>query len=556
MGSKHFSCAQKWLLVSGLLFIFSVLVHPPAFSAACWLDHFEGTPGVQPSGWEDETNNADFNAEIAYATANSLATISRTSDDTWGKVLSQNHTVDVSLYPMLGIHIAGLSGAVSWRVGIQETEGSWQHWFLQDSSIDTGTFTYDIAAVTGWIGVHNFKVEIIVEGAGGEAIEVDYVEIYGAGPSPTATGTPTPIPTNTFTDTPTPTPTIEGVAWLEGFDGAPGLQPAGWEDETDDNGFNAEIAYAATASRAVVSRTGEDTWGKVLSPGQNVDVSAYPYLEINIAALSAAVSWKLGIQETEGSWQHWTLQESSLSTGTFVYDLGAATGWGGTHNFKVEIIVEGAAGENIELEYLQIISMPPTPTPTPSPVYTDTHTPSLTPTEIIRLGWQEHFDGVSGQQPAGWEDETDDSGFNAEIAYAATASWAVVSRNNDDTWGKVLSPGQNLDVTVYPYLKIYIPALSAAVSWKLGIQETEGSWQHWTLQDSSIDTGTFTYDIAAVTGWSGTRNFKIEIIVEGASGENISVDNLEVYGIGPEPTATATLTDTPTPIPTNTYTDT
>ncbi|MBN1596380.1 T9SS type A sorting domain-containing protein, partial [candidate division FCPU426 bacterium] len=81
------------------------------------------------------------------------------------------------------------------------------------------------------------------------------------------------------------------------------------------------------------------------------------------------------------SWQHWTLQESSLSTGTFVYDLGAATGWSGGHSFKVEFIVEGGSGEYIEVEYAKIVSVLPTPTYTTTPVYTDTPIATYTPGE-------------------------------------------------------------------------------------------------------------------------------------------------------------------------------
>jgi hypothetical protein len=540
-----------------------------------WQEHFIGTAGVQPTGWEDETDDGTMNAEIAYSATASLANISRTSDSTWGKVLSSQQTVDLNMYPMISITVANVSSGATWKMGIQETEGIWQYWDVSPSSDATGTVAYDYSAVTGWTGEHNFKVVIIVEGPGGENIDVDAVEIYAVGPLPTVTNTPTPsdtptpedtatmTPTETPipTDTPTSTPTVEGVVYLDNFDGPAGVQPAGWQDETDNAAFDAEIVYAAIPSVATIARNADSTWGKVLSPNQVIDLSAYPMVKLSVTGVSAGVNYSIGIQETEGSYLHYSLASASTATGVFEFDIAAATGWSGSHSFQVEIIVGGAEGESIDLDYLMLKEKDPTPTPTftftPTLTFTPTFTFTPTPTATIEgVAYIEVFDGTTGVQPAGWVDETDNAAFNAEITYSTTASWATVSRNADDTWGKVLSPNQVIDLTAYPFLEINVPAVSAGANYSIGIQETEGSYLQYSLLSAATDAGIYYFDIATATGWSGAHSFQVEIIVGGANGEYIEVDYVTIITTEPTPTPSATPEDTATFTVTETPEDT
>ncbi len=145
--------------------------------------------------------------------------------------------------------------------------------------------------------------------------------------------------------------------------------------------------------------------------------------------------------------------------------------------------------------------------------------------------WQDDFIGTAGDQPPGWDDETDNNAFNAEIAYSSTTSWAAVTRTADaEVWGKVLSPTQTVDVAAYPMVEIVVTGISASTSWKLGIQEQEGIYSHWDLSGSQTGTGTFPYNYSTTTGWSsGTHVFSVEITVEGSGGTYIEADSVRIY---------------------------
>lgn len=385
-----------------------------------WRDEF--TP---PSAlWQDVTDNISFAADL-WSGGLSLGSIAY-----WGKVLSPTMHCDVSLYRKVSIKIDGLAQNPTWKLGIQEIGGSWNYWDCNNSSSETGVFTFDIPSITGWSGVHDFYVQLTIEGQY-TAIYVDWVRIFSDLMTPTVTITPTESDTSTETPTITPTPSITptitptptmtptvtptevpGEAWREDFVGPALNQPAGWLDESEDAGFNAQIAYSYANSLASVTRTAESNWGKVLSQVITCDVSIYSYVELDVTSVLPDTTWKVGIQEEGGAWQYWDLNASQSQTGRFAYDLAAVTGWSGTRSFHVQIVAEGLGGSGLELDWVRVCrgsvvgstvgkldvpyTLTPTPTPTPSqtPVQdtptpiVNTSTPTPTPTTTPWLAGQ------------------------------------------------------------------------------------------------------------------------------------------------------------------------
>lgn len=212
--------------------------------------------------------------------------------------------------------------------------------------------------------------------------------LWAASPTdtPTLTVTSTVTPTATSTPTPTRTSTPTYEFWRDDFDaGAPGAQPVGWQDESDDPAFNAQIAFSYQASHAAVTRTAESTWGKVLSPLITCTAMTYSHVEICVTSLSPSMTWKVGIQEINGAWQYRDLTPSMGETGTFIYNYAAIMGWSGPHSFRVQLTAEGGAGTYFVVDYITVRMAPPTPTPTITitftPTFTSTATPTLTFTE-------------------------------------------------------------------------------------------------------------------------------------------------------------------------------
>ncbi len=368
------------------------------------MDNFDNPGSGQPVGWMDERNDASFNAQINNS--GDLAIITKNQSATWGKVLSPIIHTDVSTYKYVEINVAGIhyQGAM-WKVGIQEVNGAWQFWDLNSSSNQTGTFSFDLASVTGWSGEHDFRVQLTTEGYG--TYSVDWVRIYREGSGSltvTRTATLTPTITPTYTWTPTPAPTPQADAWVDEFNGIQGTKPEGWADEGNDVNYNAWIGYLAGGTGVVVSRTAEDVWGKVLSPVITCDVDTFGQVQVGYLGGSGSSTWKIGIQEVGGAWQYWDIgpsRDCSVPALTFEFDLKGSTGWSGIHQFQVQITIEGAAGKYSQLDWIRVcrpdtvhgasangsgsgmkimsIAGTSTVTPTVSPTETPTITMTATP---------------------------------------------------------------------------------------------------------------------------------------------------------------------------------
>ncbi|MCD4812678.1 T9SS type A sorting domain-containing protein [bacterium] len=168
-----------------------------------WRDDFEyGLPGAQPPGWRDDTVFPNYNADIAYTEQFSIAAVSRTADSTWGKVESPEIYCNTSVYSHVEVRVIFVSPSTAWKIGIQEINGAWQYRDLCSSQSNTGIFVFNYATVMGWTGMHQYYIQLTVEGLPGTAFEVDFVAIREPPP------TPTPTVTLTFTNTATPSVTV------------------------------------------------------------------------------------------------------------------------------------------------------------------------------------------------------------------------------------------------------------------------------------------------------------------------------------------------------------
>ncbi len=379
-------------------------ITPTPLPVEGWMDHFDNPGSGQSANWLDERNDAAFNAQINNDGDQGIVTKNQSAP--WGKVLSPVLHLDVSTYKYVEVNVTGIhyQGAM-WKVGIQEVNGAWQYWNLNSSSNQTGIFSFDLAAVTGWSGMHDFRVQLTTEGYG--TYSVDWVRVYRAGSgSPTvtrtATWTPTMTPTPEWTATPTATPQAD--AWVDEFNGTPGVKPTGWMDEGDDAAFNAHLRYAGDGSYIRLSRSAEDTWGKVLSPVITCDVDTFSAVQLGYRYGLGSTTWKVGVQEVGGAWQYWDLCNSyggSAPALTFEFNLKEKTGWSGTHSFRVQLVIEGASDRWVEMNWIRVCrpgtvhgasagsgigikamaSSPTyttTPTPSPTPTITATNTPEAT----------------------------------------------------------------------------------------------------------------------------------------------------------------------------------
>jgi hypothetical protein len=149
---------------------------------------FAGTGTIKPWNWIDAQDDPSYNARI-YTNANyQSANIIRVNGNTWGKVSTfpiayantTNATVKVRIF------VPSHSSSVTWKIVIQENGGQWRNWVLQNSTGYTGYRDYDFSAILAAVnaGSKSFCINLVVEGALSQYIEVAELYVYVASAAP------------------------------------------------------------------------------------------------------------------------------------------------------------------------------------------------------------------------------------------------------------------------------------------------------------------------------------------------------------------------------------
>jgi hypothetical protein len=337
-------------------------------------------PGQLPPGWTDATLDGTCNAYLKYTAADGLASLASVPAAGWGKGLSPYQGVDLSQNHLVEVVVNSVPGGFA-KFGVYSRDGGWSEHVLSSCISSPGTYTVDISDA-GWSGVKNLGVELIAEmddnghtGNSGTAI-FDSVRIRSGNPAPTG--------------------------WVDDFLGAVGSKPLSWRDDTTDAGFGATLV--GNGGQATLTRTNSNTWGKALSPAWPAcNVSTYPLVEVSVTSVTAGATWKIGIQDISTS-QYWDLTTSQSGTGVFQFNYAAVTGWSGLHNFMVQLVVEGAVGQSVKVDWVRIgqsgsvhgasasgtgagktvyCHTSPTATPTPTAWPTQTSTPTAVPKVVF-----------------------------------------------------------------------------------------------------------------------------------------------------------------------------
>lgn len=267
----------------------------------------------QPRGWWDERDDAAHNAEINI-NAKGVAKITKVSDDVWGKVLSEQLTMNLNEADTLRIVIGRVDKNTGFKVMLQQPDQ--EEVQISERGDGAGIHNYDIKAKTGWSGVKTFSVVLVVE-----------TKINGAG---------------TTVDEIWILPALSHDVYVEDFE-EPAGQPGGWWDTTNDKGNNAQITGDGLGAAKFV-KAGADVWGKVLSDRLTMDMDVYSTLSVVITQVDANTGYKVMVQET-GSPAPIQLSKREQGAGVYVYDLAEKTGWTGEKTFSIMLVVEARSNK-------------------------------------------------------------------------------------------------------------------------------------------------------------------------------------------------------------------
>ncbi len=258
-----------------------------------------GTPTIKPWYWTDAQDVPGYNASIRTIANGQSAYIKRVNEGTWGKVATfpiafantVNATVKVRLL------VPSHSESVAWKLVVQEQGGQWRNWVLRDSSGDTGYVESDLTSILAEVnsGSGSFTLEIVVEGAEDQYIEVAELYVYNAC---------VPLPTAT-----------EIHYWEEYFSYYIANQghTAGWFDETTNPGFHAIIENVEHRKGHI---HGDPVLGgKVMSPVIPWNTEHCRRVQIGVADPNACFT--VWIQEQTGQYRQWQVPVFYVTGGNY-----------------------------------------------------------------------------------------------------------------------------------------------------------------------------------------------------------------------------------------------
>lgn len=309
------------------------------------------------------------------------------------------------------------------------------------------------------------------------------------------------------------------------FGGYPNYKPWNWFDADDNPAFNATIRTNSNGQSANITRVNGGTWGKVYTQAITC-TNDFNKIRIFVASHSASMTWKLGIQEEGGAWRFWVIQDSTGQTGYLDYDFSSILQQvnSGGGKFTINLIVEGAVGEYLEVSELYVFQQVDPANST------------------INVWWEQTFPVGALQtlvHTPGWFDQTTNVGFNAYIQNLGGGNGRIVVFGQSNTdYGKVLSPVIHCNTQIFKKMRICFSQAEASMcSFQVGIQEQGGAYRHWWVQETPYDTydhpvAELTWDISQLPLTSDVP-FSVEIILNMDRVENtpfiLGITDIGIY---------------------------
>jgi hypothetical protein len=233
---------------------------------------------------------------------------------------------------------------------------------------------------------------------------------------------------------------------------------------------------------ALTETSPADSFGKVESESITVDLNTFPELVVTSTAIDTDATYTIGIQEQEGTWGYSDVITAVWQPGTQIINIPVAMGWSGTKTFSVVVWIGGesksAAFDAITLQKAS------------SPV------------------WEENFN----QMKKTWNP------ISAVWTDTAGPTATLTENNPSEGFGKTESELITVNLNEISELAVTSTALDFYTDYSVGVQEEGGSYAYFSLISNVAQPGTQILNIAAATGWTGTKTFRIVIWVGGESG--------------------------------------
>lgn len=113
----------------------------------------------------------------------------------------------------------------------------------------------------------------------------------------------------------------------------------GWFSNPEDKSFEAKVEQSEP-SVIKVEQDGKDGWGKAAIAVKNVNLDSTSVLQVKVNKVDKDSAYQIGVASTDWS-EFFVVVPRSSADGLKAGDIKAATGWSGTKDFNVVLIIEG-----------------------------------------------------------------------------------------------------------------------------------------------------------------------------------------------------------------------
>ncbi|GAA2518871.1 Ig-like domain-containing protein [Rarobacter incanus] len=287
--------------------------------------------------------------------------------------------------------------------------------------------------------------------------------------------------------------TNDQYALNESFDS----KPSGWTTG------NAEATYSG--GKVTVKNSGEK-WGYLATPSMSLNVSVFTKLKIKIDSTSPASVGKWALKVNTGGSDDLSpaLQADTTNTGELTFDIGAyfaqknLTGVQDV-SFRIWATTYGTAEDTVS--------------------YT------MDSFQIFRGSTPE--DGQLVKYTTSWQSG---HGWTSKDTNPATMADGGVLTRSGSNYGYAQKQITSVNLTQTPMVTVAVGSTTG--KWALKVSDG-GSDK--TIQGDTASTGTFTYNIASLTGWSGSKDiwFKLfQITDSGKSSSSTTFARFSVHSGG------------------------
>ncbi|WP_339287552.1 S-layer homology domain-containing protein [Paenibacillus sp. FSL E2-0201] len=274
-----------------------------------------------------------------------------------------------------------------------------------------------------------------------------------------------------------------------------------FDNLTANHWITSGVSAVSEEGKAITTVTTPDGWGSISSKTITVNLTDSPYLSVTVP--SSTGKWALKIDK---NWQR-VVQNDTSATGTFTYDLrnlADTRELTGTQSFKVMLFASGGTGKTAFFDSLQFYSLP---------------AGAEFPADGKMIRFEDNFDGLVSQE---WSTA---SSYGNGVTITSDGNLGSVIMGSDAGYGAV-ERQVTVNVSETPSLSVKIPATTGKWAIKLN---TGQDGDAYVLQTDTSATGVFTYDLAGITGWEGSRTFKIKLYQIGAKGTSTKIDRLSIH---------------------------